>query len=147
MSSMVDSIDTLAIFRSFSEVVFSLAFLLVFSISSILLRPFRIHQKRKISTIAMKVSYLVYLFFLLIYAFFLLFYKVESLNDELVGRSSFDQMVLISSLFVFIFPHITIMIRRKIRKQRINYNWVCTLINCFFILYIIIMMKITDWQF
>ena len=134
-------------FRSFSEVVFAVAFALIFIVSSILLRPFRIHHKRKVSTISIKISYLLYLFFLLIYAFLLLFYNEELPEEELIQKGLFEKLQLFSGVVVFILPNIAIMIRRRFRKHRTNYNWVNTIINITFVLYIIFMFKITNWQF
>lgn len=135
------------VFQSFSEVIFALVFALVFIVSSILLRPFRIHQKRKVSTISLKTSFLIYLFFLLIYAFMLLFHPPERVDDEVLIRGLFEKVQLFGGLAVFIYPNVAIMIRRSFRRHRVNFNWVNTIINVGSVFYIIFMMKVTVWSF
>ncbi|MBN1182730.1 MAG: hypothetical protein JXB49_10610 [Bacteroidales bacterium] len=135
------------IFQSFSEVIIAIAFALVYIVSSILLRPFRIHQKRKVSTISLKTSFLMYLFFLLIYAYMLLFHSKERIQDEEIVRGLFEKVQLLGGIFVFIYPNVAIMIRRSFRKNRVNFNWVNTIINFSCVFYIIFMMKVTIWEF
>lgn len=135
------------VFQSFSEIIFALVFALVFIVSAILLRPFRIHQKRKVSTISLKTSFLVYLFFLMIYAFMLLFHPPERIDDEEFVKGLFEKVQLLGGIAVFIYPNVAIMIRRSFRKHRVNFNWVNTIINIGSVFYIIFMMKVTVWDF
>jgi len=109
--------------------VFIAAFLLVYVIAIIILKPVRVHRKRPVSTITLKASYLLYLAAFMLLAYLVLFF---SMDVEPVEESSEEQVLNIFTLFsiiAFFIPNIGIMIRRSVKSWRVTYNYLFTLIN------------------
>ena len=69
-------------FQFLLHFIFIATFLFVYVIAIILLKPFRLHRKRKVSTIALKISYLVYLAFFLAFVYLVLFFADSEVNTE-----------------------------------------------------------------
>jgi hypothetical protein len=116
--------------NSFIRLVFIAAFLLLYLIAIIILKPMRYHVKRKYSTMAMKFSYLVYLAFFLIFTYLFMFYKGGSLylEDPDDPRAIIHFSIL---LLAFIIPNTGILIRRKI-KWRKEFNIIMSFVNLVF---------------
>jgi len=118
-------------FHFLFRIIFIAILLTVFIFTVIYLKPFRIHRKRKISTITLKISYLFFLMvFLTCFYFFLLFGNTEN-EDEL---HSINYSLIIISLLI---PKIGIFFRRKVKKGRILYNYLFTTLNLTFIIYLV----------
>ncbi len=62
--------------------IFIAAFLLIYIIAIIILKPFRIHRKRPVSTIFIKASYLIYLACFLLMAYLILFFLPSAEPSE-----------------------------------------------------------------
>jgi len=60
-------------FQFLLHFIFIATFLFVYIIAIIILKPFRLHRKRKFSTITLKLSYLIYLAFFLGFVYLVLF--------------------------------------------------------------------------
>ena len=70
-------------FHGIFQFFFLFGYLVLYVVSIIILRPFRVHKRRRRSTIALKVSYLLFLAFFLIFTYMLLFgQKVLDQDDQ-----------------------------------------------------------------
>ena len=127
--------------------IFIAAFLLIYIIAIIILKPFRIHRKRPVSTIFIKASYLIYLACFLLMAYLILFFlpaaePAEELDEERILNS-----LTVFSILAFFIPNIGIMIRRRISNWRVTYNYVVTALNVLISLGLIWFILDMPWQF
>jgi len=109
--------------------IFVAAFLLIYIIAIIFLKPFRLHHKRPVSTIFLKTSYLIYLAFFILMAYLILFFSVTSEPADELSEDRIFNVFTIFSVFAFFIPNIGIMIRRSIRSWRVAYNYLFSLLN------------------
>lgn len=106
--------------------IFFTTFSFILIVTIILLKPFRIHPKRPVSTIIYKFSYLLYLLVFLIMAYKALFYIAIPGNFENISFDKNDLLYYIIISLAFFLPHVAIMIRKKIIKERVIYNYIFT---------------------
>ncbi|MCF8378061.1 MAG: hypothetical protein K9H49_00710 [Bacteroidales bacterium] len=121
------------------------AFLIVVSI--VLLKPFRVNQKRPISTILLKVSYLLFLIAFIILAYLILFFASIPDDTSLGTDRTVLSICYIIIMLSFFIPNLGIMLRRKVKKVRFYYNIVFTVINIFFLLAMVLMYKCFPFDF
>ncbi len=122
--------------NSFIRLIFISAFLLLFLIAIIILKPLRKHEKRKYSTIWLKLTYLLYLAFFLIFMYLFMFYNGGAtaiyFEDPQDPRAVLHFSIL---LMAFIVPNTGILIRRKI-KWRKEFNIIMSFVNLAFAFYL-----------
>ncbi len=98
--------------------------ILIFSLAYAYLKPHILHKRRPISTLMLKVSYLLYLLFLLIIVYLSAFVK-----------GGFDKVFYGVEFFAFLIvlfaPTIGILARKmeQFRKKREQYNYFFTAVN------------------
>ena len=122
-------------FHGIFQTFFLIGYLVLFVVTIIILRPFRFHKKRLKSTVALKLSYLLYLFSFLTFTYLLLFGKKEISDAEQPYETLFN-IHFIFFLSSTLIPNIGIMIRRKIKKNRMEYNLLVTTINLIYFIYL-----------
>lgn len=127
--------------------IFIAAFLLIYIIAIIILKPFRIHRKRPLSTIFLKASYLVYLACFLLMAYLILFFSATTEPSEDVDEERILNLLTVFSVLAFFIPNIGIMIRRRISKWRVTYNYVVSTLNILISLGLIWFILDMPWQF
>ena len=127
--------------------IFIAAFLLIYIIAIIILKPFRIHRKRPVSTILIKASYLVYLACFLLMAYLILFFSSSAEPSEEVDEENILNMLTIFSIFAFFIPNIGIMIRRRITSWRVSYNYIVSALNILIALGMIWFIMDLPWEF
>ena len=127
--------------------IFIAAFLLIYIIAIIILKPFRIHRKRPLSTIFIKASYLIYLACFMLMAYLILFFSATSEPSEDVDEERILNALTIFSVLAFFIPNIGIMIRRRINSWRVTYNYVITALNILISLGLIWFIMDLPWQF
>ena len=127
--------------------IFIAAFLLIYIIAIIILKPFRIHRKRPVSTILIKASYLVYLACFLLMAYLILFFSANAEPTEEVDEEKILNMLTVFSVFAFFIPNIGIMIRRRISSWRVTYNYIMTALNFLIALGMIWFIMDLPWDF
>ncbi len=127
--------------------IFIAAFLLVYVIAIIILKPFRVHRKRPVSTIALKTSYLIYLAAFMLLAYLVLFFSISSEPTEEAIEEKILNVFTIFSVFAFFIPNVGIMIRRSIKTWRITYNYLFTAINLIIAGGLIYYITDIPWQF
>ncbi len=129
------------------HLIFIATFIFLFVVSIIILRPFRVHRKRAVSTIALKVSYLVYLLAFLLLAYLVLFYSgIRSEEDDPSGKNPFI-LYYVAVILAFFVPNLGIMLRRKFDKLRSQYNLIFTVINLFTTLVLAFIIYTMSWEF
>jgi hypothetical protein len=127
--------------------IFIAAFLLIYIVAIIILKPFRIHRKRPLSTIFIKASYLIYLACFMFMAYLILFFSATAEPAEDVDEERILNALTVFSVLAFFIPNVGIMIRRRIRSWRVTYNYVVTAINILISLGLIWFMIDLPWQF
>ena len=127
--------------------IFIAAFLLIYIIAIIILKPFRIHRKRPMSTIFLKASYLVYLACFLLMAYLILFFSANTEPSEDVDEERILNLLTVFSVLAFFIPNIGIMIRRRISNWRVTYNYVVSALNILISLGLIWFILDMPWQF
>lgn len=127
--------------------IFIAAFLLIYIIAIIILKPFRIHRKRPFSTIFIKASYLIYLACFMLMAYLILFFSATTEPTEDVDEERILNALTVFSVLAFFIPNIGIMIRRRVGSWRITYNYVVTGLNILISLGLIWFIKDLPWQF
>ena len=132
------------VFHSVFQVFFLIGYILLFVVSIIILQPFRMHRKRKKSTIAIKISYLLYLLVFLIFTYLLLFGNKELREDDVPYDSLFNIHFLLF-LSATIVPNIGIMIRKNVKKKRVEYNIIFSLINILYFIYLLYLCLSREW--
>lgn len=127
--------------------IFIAAFLLIYIIAIIILKPFRIHRKRPVSTILLKASYLIYLACFLLMAYLILFFSASSEAAEEVDEEKILNMLTVFSIFAFFIPNIGIMIRRRIVSWRVTFNYVAAAMNFIIAVGMIWFIMDLPWEF
>ena len=127
--------------------IFIAAFLLIYIIAIIILKPFRIHRKRPTSTIFLKASYLLYLACFLLMAYLILFFSASTEPAEDVDEERILNLLTVFSVLAFFIPNVGIMIRRRISSWRVTYNYVVSALNILISLGLIWFILDMPWQF
>jgi hypothetical protein len=127
--------------------IFIAAFLLIYIIAIIILKPFRIHRKRPVSTVLIKASYLIYLACFLLMAYLILFFSSSAEPSEEVDEEKILNMLTVFSIFAFFIPNIGIMVRRRITSWRVTYNYIVTALNLLIALGMIWFILDLPWEF
>jgi len=131
-------------FHSVFQVFFLIGYVLIFVVTIIILRPFRVHRRRLKSTIALKISYLLYQVSFLVFTYLLLFGNKELAEDEQPYDTLFNVHFLLF-LSATILPNLSIMIRKGIKKNRIEYNITVALINIIYFIYLLFLCFSRKW--
>ena len=134
-------------FQFLLHFIFIATFLFVYIIAIIILKPFRLHRKRKVSTITLKLSYLVYLAFFLAFVYLVLFFADNEVNTEENMENGTSAIYYVIVLVSFFIPNIGIMIRRRFKKSRGLYNYIVSFLNFVIILALVFMMSQVQWDF
>jgi hypothetical protein len=134
-------------FQFLLHFIFIATFLFVYVIAIILLKPFRLHRKRRLSTITLKLSYLVYLAFFLAFVYLVLFFADSEVNTEENMDYGTSVIYYIIVLVAFFIPNIGIMIRRRFKKNRQTFNYLVSAFNFMIILALVFMMSQVRWDF
>ncbi len=129
------------------DFIFIATFLFVYIIAIIILKPFRLHRKRKISTISLKLSYLIYLAFFLIFVYLVLFFADNEVNTEENMENGTSAVYYIIVLVSFFIPNIGIMIRRRYKNNLGTYNYIVSGLNFLIILALVFLMNQVQWSF
>jgi hypothetical protein len=127
--------------------IFIASFLLVYVITIIILKPFRLHRKRPVSTIFLKTSYLIYLATFMLLAYLVLFFSVTSEPTEEATEEKVLNVFTIFCIFAFFIPNVGIMIRSSIRSWRVTYNYLFSFINLVIAGGLIYFIIDIPWQF
>ena len=131
-------------FHGIFQFFFLVGYIILFIVSIIILRPFRIHKRRRGSTISLKVSYLLFLALFLAFTYMLLFGD-KIINENEQPYDSIFNIYFLIFLTATIVPNVGIMIRRRIKKNRVEYNIIFTLVNLLYALYLLFLIASGQW--
>lgn len=127
--------------------IFIAAFLLIYITAIIILKPFRVHRKRPLSTMFIKVSYLVYLACFMLIAYLILFFSPPWEPGEDTAEERIVNIFTLFCVLAFFIPNIGIMIRRRITSWRVTYNYMITVLNILIAVGLLWFIKDLPWQF
>jgi hypothetical protein len=131
-------------FHNIFQFFFLFGYIILYIITLIILKPFRIHRRRQKSTVFLKIGYLLYLASFLVFTYLLLFGKrILSSNDH--PYSSLFNIHFFFFLTSTIVPNVGIMLRRKIARNRIQYNLFMGIINLLYFLYLTYLCASNKW--
>ena len=131
-------------FQNIFQFFFLIGYILLYIISIIILRPFRIHKRRKKTTISLKVSYLLYFSIFLCFTYLLLFGNKVLKEDDVPYDTIFNLHFLLF-LTATVIPNLGIMVRKRILKYRIEYNVFFTIINMAYFFYLLYLCIARHW--
>lgn len=125
----------------FLHFIFIATFIFLIVVSFILLRPFRVHSTRRVSTMALKLSYLVYLIVFITLVYLVLFFSEIPGEDEAWADDWMMKICYIIIIISFFIPNLAIMLRRKVKKLRKEYNVIFTVVNAVIALALLFVMR------
>lgn len=131
-------------FHGVFQTFFLIGYVVLFVVTVIILKPLRYHKRRQKSTVFLKLTYLLYLLSFLAFTYLLLFGKKEYNASE----QPFDTLFNIHFLFFLtstIIPNVGIMIRRRIKKNRMEYNILVGIINLIYFSYLTFLCVSHKW--
>lgn len=114
-------------------------FLIIYVLAFIIVKPFLFNHKRLISTLSLKISYLIYLAALLVCVYLFMFYGPSDIEHHLSEAFFFTLLIC---LFI---PNIGILFRRNFNKFREHYNYVFSAINLIITFFIIYKLEQFNW--
>ena len=127
--------------------VFIVTFIFLFVVSIVILRPFRIHRHRPRSTIALKLSYLLYLAIFLLLSYLVLFFSGPPPEPNETNSDPYFNVYYVIMIIAFLIPNIAIMFRRKIKSFRLAYNYLVTGLNIIIALSLVYVIYRMPWEF
>jgi hypothetical protein len=131
-------------FHGVFQTFFLIGYVILYIVTILILQPFRYHRRRLKSTVLLKLSYLLYLASFLAFTYLLLFGKKDISESE----KPYDTLFNIHFLFFLtstIIPNVGIMIRRRIRKSRVDYNVLVSIINLIYFFYLLFLCVSHKW--
>ena len=131
-------------FHGVFQTFFLIGYVILYVVTILILQPFRYYKRRLKSTIFLKLSYLLYLASFLAFTYLLLFGKKDIAESE----KPYDTLFNIHFLFFLtstIVPNVGIMIRRRIRKSRVDYNVLVSIINLIYFFYLVFLCVSHKW--
>jgi len=132
---LINHMNMQAVFHFLLMVVFLIIYVLAF----IIVKPFLLNHKRLISTLSLKLSYLLYLLMLLVSVYLFMFYSPNDIENHLSEALFFS---LLLSLFI---PNLGILFRRNFKKYRNEYNYIFSAINIIITLFMIYKLDQFNW--
>jgi hypothetical protein len=127
--------------------VFIATFSFLYVVSFIILKPFRIHTKRPVSTIMYKLSYLLYLIVFLALAYLALFFSGGPGNFDDFSLEKEYIIYYVVIIIAFFLPNIAIMLRRRVKELRVLYNYIFTITNFVITLVLFYIIYLIQWEF
>ena len=131
-------------FHGIFQFFFLFGYVVLFVVSIIILRPFRVHKRRRRSTMALKMSYLLFLALFLIFTYMLLFGQKVLDQDDQPYDSIFNIYFLIF-LTATVVPNVGIMLRRRVKKNRVEFNVIFTIVNSLYAIYLLFLIMSGQW--
>lgn len=125
---------------NFLKVLLSIVFLVIYVLAFVVVKPFLLNHKRLISTLSLKVTYILYLGVLLICVFLFMFYGSAETEHNL------SEKVFFGLLFCFFIPNLGILFRRHFIKHRNLYNYIFAIINIVITIFIIYKLTQANWS-
>ena len=119
--------------------ILMIVFLIIYVLAFIIVKPFLLNYKRLISTISLKISYLIYLAALLICVYLFMFYGPNDIENTL------SEVFFFGLLICLFIPNLGILFRRSFKEYRILYNYIFSVVNLTITAFIIYKLDQFDW--
>lgn len=132
---MTNSIEVSNIF----QFILIIAFLTIYVLATIIIKPLLLNNKRLVSTLILKISYLIYLGIFLIGVYLFIFYGPENIENQL------SEIFFISLSTVLFIPNLGVIFRRRFRKYREHYNYFFSVINLAITIFILFKLDQLNW--
>ncbi len=132
------------LFQDAFQVFFIIALVLLFVISIIILKPFRVHRRRTATTISLKLSYILFLGAFLVFTYLMLFGVKQQVDDELPYETLLNKHFILYITSTVI-PNFGVMARKQFTKKRILYNQLFTFVNLLYLSYILYALFTRKW--
>lgn len=116
-----------------------LIFLFIYVLAFVIVKPFLLNHKRLISTLSLKITYLIYVFCLLVCTYLFMFFGPKDIEHNL------NELVFFSLLICFFIPNLGILFRRKFEVYRDVYNYAFSAINIIVSVFIIFKLNHLHW--
>jgi hypothetical protein len=100
-----------------------IVFLIIYLLAFIIVKPFLINHKRKISTLLLKISYLIYLLIVLVFVYLFMFFGPADIEYQI------SNLLFIFLLVGIFLPNFGILLRRNFEHHRTEYNYIFSIIN------------------
>lgn len=123
----------------FFHFILFIAFLTIYVLAFIIIKPFLLNHIRLISTLSLKITYILYLTSLLIYTYLFIFYGPDNIENQ---SSEFFFFSMLACLFI---PNLVILFRRHFNKYRTHYNYFFSIINLLITIFIIYKLDQCKW--
>jgi len=116
-----------------------LIFLFIYVLAFVIVKPFLLNHKRLISTLSLKITYLIYVFCLLVCTYLFMFFGSKDIEHDL------NELVFFGLLICFFIPNLGILFRRNFNKYRNLYNYIFSVINIVVTIFIIYKLNQLHW--
>lgn len=116
-----------------------IVFLIIYLLAFIIVKPFLINHKRKISTLSLKITYLIYLLILLVFVYLFMFFGSTDLEYQI------SNLLFVFLLICLFLPNFGILLRHNFEKVRTEYNFTFSLVNIVISVFIILKLIQHDW--
>ena len=116
-----------------------IVFLIIYVLAFIIVKPFLLNYKRLVSTLSLKITYLIYLAALLISVYLFMFYGPSDIENHISEVFFFSVLI---SLFI---PNLGILFRRNFKQYRKEYNYIFSVINLIITVFIIYKLNQFHW--
>jgi hypothetical protein len=131
-------------FHGIFQFFFLIGYIILFVVTFIIIKPFRVHHRRQKSTVFLKTSYLLYLASFMIFTYLLLFGKRILSNEDQPYTSLFN-IHFFFFLTSTLIPNLGIMLRRKMTQNRIQYNILMGIVNVLYCIYLAYLCASNKW--
>jgi hypothetical protein len=116
-----------------------IVFLFIYVLACIIVKPFLFNYKRFVSTLSLKISYLIYLAALLVCVYLFMFYGPNDIENKL------SEVFFFTLLICLFIPNLGILFRRNFKKYREHYNYIFSAINLIITFFIIYKLNQFNW--
>ena len=116
-----------------------IVFLIIYVLAFIIVKPFLLNYRRLVSTLSLKITYLIYLAALLISVYLFMFYGPNDIENQL------SEVFFFSLLIALFIPNLGILFRRNFKKYRKEYNFIFSVINLIITVFIIYKLDQFNW--
>ncbi len=116
-----------------------IVFLFIYVLACIIVKPFLFNYKRFVSTLSLKISYLIYLAALLVCVYLFMFYGPNDIENQL------SEVFFFTLLICLFIPNLGILFRRNFKKYREYYNYIFSAINLIITFFIIYKLNQFNW--
>jgi len=125
--------------EAFFHFLLMLVFLVLYILAYIIVKPALMNHKRPISTLGLKITYLIYLAALLVCVYLFMFYGPSDIENQLSEGFFFGLLI---SLFI---PNLAILLRRNIHQNRVAYNIIFSVVNLIITFFLIYKLNQHNW--